>query len=247
MVPTLEETGECVLFEFETSFESMKNEKLEMIFSRLSNKSCLKQSVFRNTGVVFNQLEAAASEITEYLSTKINPIDSHVKVEFKSVSEFEFQVKFSGDMLSFIRHSNTVTLPPDHPVMQTDYVKNDPRNGYFGHIMVYNFMADTIKYHRLNDPGYLIARILVNYENHFFLESVRQVNFKHEHIAENVLTPEVLHEFIESVMLAAIDNDLISPGYKDIQMISYNFKLSNQMVSQGEKIGFQLSGSLDIT
>lgn len=220
-------------------------DKLNGIFQRLSSKSCLKQSVYRNTGTIFNQMEAEATAISNALSAKIMPVDHHVKVEFKSVSEFEFQVKFSGDLLSFIRHSNTVTLPPDHPVMQSDYVRKNPANGYFGHIMIYNFMADTVKYHRLNDPGYLLARILVNHENHFLIEGVRQMDFKSDDIEHNVLTEEVLREFIESAMLTAIDNDLVSPGYQDIQVISYNFKLANQMVSQGEKIGFQMSGLIN--
>jgi hypothetical protein len=196
-------------------------DKLNGIFQRLSSKSCLKQSVYRNTGTVFNQMEAEATAISNALSAK---------------------VKFSGDLLSFIRHSNTVTLPSDHPVMQTDYIRNNPANGYFGHIMIYNFMADTVKYHRLNDPGYLLARMLVNHENHFLIEGVRQLDFRSEDIEHNVLTESVLREFIESAMLTAIDNDLVSPGYQDIQVISYSFKLANQMVSQGEKIGFQMSG-----
>ncbi len=218
------------------------DEKIEAIFDRLCSKSTLKQSVSRNTHRVFQKIENKALEITNYLSSKILPIDEHVKVEFKSQSEFEFQVKFSGDLLAFIRHSNVVTLPEQHPAMKSPYIKDHPENGYFGHIMIYNFMADTIKYHRLNDPGYLVARILVNNDNHFYIEGVRQLDFKYPDISKNVITDDLLKEFIESAMLTAIDNDLVSPSYQDIQMISYNFKLANQMVSQGEKIGFQMLG-----
>jgi hypothetical protein len=218
------------------------DDKIDLIFDQLCSKSTLKQSVSRSTHRVFQKIENKALEISNYLSSRILPIDEHVKVEFKSQSEFEFQVKFSGDLLAFIRHSNVVTLPEDHVVMKSPYVKANPQNGYFGHIMVYNFMADTIKYHRLNDPGYLLARILVNNDNHFYIEGVRQLDFKYPDISQNVITDELLKEFIESAMLTAIDNDLVSPTYQDIQMISYNFKLANQMVSQGEKIGFQMMG-----
>jgi hypothetical protein len=218
------------------------DDKIDLIFDQLCSKSTLKQSVSRSTHRVFQKIENKALEISNYLSSRILPIDEHVKVEFKSQSEFEFQVKFSGDLLAFIRHSNVVTLPEDHVVMKSPYIKANPQNGYFGHIMVYNFMADTIKYHRLNDPGYLLARILVNNDNHFYIEGVRQLDFKYPDISQNVITDELLKEFIESAMLTAIDNDLVSPTYQDIQMISYNFKLANQMVSQGEKIGFQMLG-----
>jgi hypothetical protein len=218
------------------------DDKIDLIFDQLCSKSTLKQSVSRSTHRVFQKIENKALEISNYLSSRILPIDEHVKVEFKSQSEFEFQVKFSGDLLAFIRHSNVVTLPEDHVVMKSPYIKANPQNGYFGHIMVYNFMADTIKYHRLNDPGYLLARILVNNDNHFYIEGVRQLDFKYPDISQNVITDELLKEFIESAMLTAIDNDLVSPTYQDIQMISYNFKLANQMVSQGEKIGFQMMG-----
>ena len=85
-------------------------------------------------------------------------------IEYRSINDMEFHIRFSGDLLVFVMHSNIVTFPDDYGPMPSKYVEEDFRRRFFGHIMAYNFMADSIKYQRLNDPGYLVGRLLVNIE-----------------------------------------------------------------------------------
>ena len=220
----------------------LEKDALNYIFQQLKDKACLKQQVYRNLKDVFAQMRNEAQSITETLDEMMSTIDEDVLVEFEEVGEFEFRVKFGGDALVFYMQSNIITFNQDFPVMQSAHVQQDEKRKYFGHITIYNFLADSIKYNRLGDPGYLIARLLVNKENHFFLEGVGQMNFLFQDIDNNVLTKDWVRLIIEKSMAAAIDNDLIGPAYPTIQNISLKQKLMENMTAvRGEKIGFQLS------
>ena len=220
----------------------LEKDALNYIFEQLKSKACLKQQVYRNLQEVFAQMRAEAKSITETLAEMMNGINEEVLVEFEEAGEFEFRVKFGGDALVFYMQSNVITFNQDFPVMQSAHVQEDPERRYFGHITIYNFLADSLKYNRLEDPGYLIARLLVNKENHFFLEGVGQMNFLFQDIDNNRLTKDWVRLIIEKSMAAAIDNDLIGPPYPAIQNILLQQKIMENMAAvRGEKIGFEMS------
>ncbi|MEM0999310.1 MAG: hypothetical protein AAGN35_19795 [Bacteroidota bacterium] len=218
-------------------------DKLDQIVAALSDKASLKQSIYRSTRQVFSEMKAVAQALAEELDARFADIDEHVQIEYQEVNEFEFHLRFSGDLLIFNMHSNVVTFNEEHLLSKNPYVAGDRRNGYFGHIMVYNFMADSLRYNRLNDPGYLLARMVLNREGHFYIEGVRQLNFLYPDIAENEISPELLRIFIESVMLTAIGQDLRAPNYQDIQMIRLGTKIKNQVTATAAKVGFQMVNS----
>ena len=217
------------------------DDKIDLIFEGLKQKSIVKQAVFRHTKEVFEQMKLVAIEIVQNLSERIKAIDSTVMVEFRNINEFEFQVKFSGDLLIFVMHSNVVTFPENHPIMKTDYVKAEFKRRFFGHIMAYNFMADSIRYSRMSDPGYLLGRLLLNCERHFFIEGAKELDLRKQDISKNVIDDEMLRLIVESTMIAAINSDLIAPPVDDIQKITVREKVENQQVSRGTKVGFSFS------
>ena len=216
-------------------------DRLGQIFDGLQQKSTAKQAIFRNTQAAFDCLRLVSQELVVELSRKLTPLDSSVVIEYRSVNDMEFHIKFSGDLLVFVMHSNIVTFADDYGPMPSAYVAEDFRRRFFGHIMAYNFMADSIKYQRLNDPGYLVGRLLVNIDNHYFLEGVQQLELPHNDMADNVITPDAMRLFVESAMIAAVNNDLIAPPLPEIQKISVKQKLENQQVSRGSKVGFSFS------
>ncbi|WP_026462745.1 hypothetical protein [Adhaeribacter aquaticus] len=216
-------------------------DKLEVIFEGLKQKSITKQTIFRNTKETFDQLRDCAYHIVEELSKKITEVDSTVAIEYRNINDFEFQIKFSGDLLIFVMHSNVVTFSEDNALMTTPYVEEDFRRRFFGHIMAYNFMADSIKYGRMNDPGYLLARLLINFENHYHIEGVTELDLPTCDIAKNLIDEDALRLFIESAMVAAVNNDLMAPDIDDIKKITVKQKMENQQVSRGQKLGFSFS------
>lgn len=216
-------------------------DKLEVIFEGLKQKSGTKQIIFRNTRETFDQLRNCAAQIVDKLNSKVTEVDSTIVIEYRNINELEFQIKFSGDLLIFVMHSNVVTFPEDHELMTSAYVEEDFRRRFFGHIMAYNFMADSIKYGRMNDPGYLLARLLINVDNHFFLEGVTQLDLPYTNMSTNVVDEEALRLFVESTMIAAVNNDLMGPDIEDIKKITVKQKMENQQVSRGQKLGFSFS------
>lgn len=215
-------------------------DKLGLIVEALKDKACLKQKIYRNTLEVFQHMKEIGKALSNALEEQIKGIDKSVIVDFIDKGKFEFHIKFSGDLLMFTMHSNVQTFGEEHLISKSPYVIDDHNRAYFGSIMVYNFMADSIKYNRLNDPGYLIARMLLNVDGHFYIEGVRQLNFLFPDIAVNQVSSELLKIFIESTMLTAIGQDLYAPNIQDIQVVPLGAKLENRMAG-ASKVGFQMS------
>ena len=216
-------------------------DRLDLIFQGLKEKSSAKQAIFRNTQAAFDCLRRVSQELVVELSRKLTPLDASVIIEYRPVNDMEFHIRFSGDLLMFVMHSNIITFPDDYGPMPSPYVAADFRRRYFGHIMAYNFMADSIKYQRLNDPGYLVGRLLVNIENCYFLEGVQQLELPDNDMSDSPVTDEAMRLFVESAMIAAVNNDLIAQALPDIQKISVKQKLENQQVSRTSKVGFSFS------
>ncbi|MFC5271964.1 hypothetical protein [Adhaeribacter terreus] len=216
-------------------------DRLDAIFEGLRQKSSAKQAIYRNTKQAFDQFRKISIDLVKKLSDRVTSLDSSVLIEYRDVSEFEFHIKISGDLLVFVMHSNVVTFPEDYDLMKTEYVEADFKRRFFGHIMAYNFMADSIKYGRMNDPGYLLGRLLINIENHFYLEGVDQLNLRYQDIARNVLNEEAILLMVESAIIAAVNNDLMARNIDDMRTITVKQKLDNQQISRNQKVGFNFS------
>jgi len=221
--------------------EHNHEERINQIVKLLSFKASTKQAVYRNTLALFKRLKKVAASIVKEIDNRIE--DEDVEVSYINVSEFEFQIKFSGDLLVFSMHSNVMTFPKEHILHKSPYIQEDSRREFFGSIVVYNFLADSLKYKRLHDPGYLLARMFLNIDNHFYIEGVRQLNFLHPDIAQNKLKHEILCQFIESSMIVSMEIDSEMPNFEQERVISVGQKLSRGMLGGIQKVGFKMSAS----
>ena len=221
--------------------------KMDQIVQALKNKACVKQRIYRNTLSIFGNMKEIASMIAEGLAGVFEEVDENVVIEYKEINDFEFHLKFSGDLLIFTMHSNVLKMPEAHLVHKSPYVEENPMRGYFCEIMVYNFMADSLKYNRLNDPGFLLARMMINVDGHFLVEGVRQLSFLFPDIAENEINGAVLGSFIQNAILLAIGQDLVAPTFQQIQVVPLGKKIANQMVHGGNKVGFQMNSQREQT
>ena len=219
------------------------DERLNDIINGLHQKSVTKQAIYRNTKATFDRMKVIAQDIVKKLTTRITKKDADVIIEYTNISEFEFHVKFSGDLLMFIMHTNIITFPEDYELMRNDYIEEDFRRRFFGHIMAYNFMADTIKYNRIDDPGYLVGRMLINIDRHFVIEGVKQMELPYDRIAQNVINNKTLRLIIESAMVAAVNNDLMGQDVSELERITLKQKQEN-VITLPRKVGFQVSSTL---
>src|SRR5436190_14751668 len=213
----------------------------EIILKLLSEKSVMKQDVYTNTIAVFNQLKDILKEKAEDLSDAILKIDKRVNIFFKDLSLQSMQLKVAGDVLDYQMHSNVFEFDRSHPMFKTGYVKSNELNSYCGIISVYNFLADSYKYNRLNDVGYLIARIFINREKRFFVETKTQIGYKYHNFSSEPITKENLSDIVNELIIYAISFDLFTPPYdavKQVTVYEMQEKSSSSALRTGKRLGY---------
>lgn len=222
----------------------MDNECNPQILQLLAEKSSTKQFVYRQTKELFSQFKQVVEKVAESLNAHICDIDANVVVEFMDEGPFECKIMFSGDAIVFQMHTNIFTFEPNHMIWKNGYIKEDKMRAYFGVIHMYNFLADSFRYNRTNDYGYLMGRIFVNKDKHFFVEGKRQFAFLFNDIANDVFTEVKMREILEKCIIYALDFDLTTPDFSLMREVTLG-----QIEAQGEylnlgvrkKLGFKMS------
>jgi len=218
----------------------MKNEIIEL----LEKKACTKQDVYRKTQSIFSDLQQLLKAKAISLSKEIANKDKCVKILFSSKGKFEAQLRFSGDTLLFHMHSNVFDFPAGHAIHKTKYVKEDKLRSFCGVIHIYNFLSDSLKYNRMNDEGYLIARIFINKDSHFFVEGDKQLGFLFNDFVKQVINIDELERIINSAMIYSLNFDLQTPNINDVNVVSVHEILemnSNQKIRTAKRLGYKFS------
>ena len=102
-----------------------QDEAKELIIETLKIKACLKQKVFRSTINVFQDFKQEAQKLCNELHDEICTVDKDVVVEFIEKSDYEFHIKFGGDILVFFMHTNVFDFDKSHNIWNTSYIKED--------------------------------------------------------------------------------------------------------------------------
>jgi hypothetical protein len=219
-----------------------EKEVSESLMEAFVIKSTVKQKVYENTLQTFNILKNVLKQLVEdYLSKIGNDVPAAVLPVYNERGPFEAEFKIAGDLLIFSMHSNVFEFDDKHPVWNTEYIKEDPLRSYCGTINIYNFLADSFKYNRLNDLGYLVARIFINKENHFFVEGKRQADEVVKDFALDTISPGILRQIVETAIQYCIEFDLLVPPYEQVKMATVdqmNEKMSFSKMITGKRLGF---------
>ncbi|MBL6657850.1 MAG: hypothetical protein ISR00_04920 [Flavobacteriales bacterium] len=214
------------------------------IIDKLSKKAATKQEVYRVSKSAFNSLKEVAKELSDDLESQISTIDKNVEVKYTDKGEFEIEIKFSGDTLIFHMHTNTFSFDKTHQIWNSNYVKEDKYRAYCGVINVYNFLSDSFKYHRENDLGFLLGRIFINKEQHFFTDGTNKMGFLYNDFEHSVLNKDILKTIIEELMLTSMDFELLTPPFKDVQVVSVHqvIEMSKKMkLKTSKKLGYRFN------
>ena len=225
----------------------MENAK-KLILDTLKTKACLKQDVFKKTTNIFHNFKNEAEKLTIELKTEMNKVDKNIAVEFIDKEDYEFHIKFGGDILVFYMHTNVFDFDKSHAIWKTSYLKDDELRSYCGMINVYNFLSDSFKYNRLNDVGYLVARIFFNKDLHYFVEGKRQLGFLYNDFVNEVIDNDKIRKIIESSILYSMDFDLLTPPYDTMKVVSVNEvnEVTNSMnIKTGKRLGFKFHADND--
>lgn len=219
-----------------------EKEVRESLLEAFVIKSNIKQKVFENTQQTFFLLKKVLKQLEITYQEKVkDKVPSTVLPVYTERGTFEAEFKIGSDLLIFSMHSNVFEFDDKHPVWNTEYLKEDPMRSYCGTIYIYNFLADSFKYNRVNDLGYLVARIFVNKENHFFVEGKRQSDELVKDFAKDTISPGILRQIIETAIQYSIEFDLLSPLYEQVKMATVEQmqeKMTNSKMATGKRLGF---------
>ncbi len=218
----------------------MKKDK--EIIELLKSKAVTKQQVYRNTKEVFADFQKVLKEKLTGINNEIS--DKKVRVVYSSDGNFEARLKFSGDTLLFHMHSNVFDFPVSHPIHKTKYIKEDSLRSFSGIINIYNFLSDSFKYNRFNDVGYLIARVFINIDKHFFVEGDKQLGFLFNDFVNQKINTEEIERIINEAMIYALNFDLQVPELNKVKAVSVHQILdinNNHKLRTSKRMGYKLS------
>lgn len=223
-------------------------DKTKQLFDTLVKKATLKRLVYSNTLTAFKLIKSGMEE----LAGKYDKLDSEdskrIPFTFKDRSEFEAELKFAGDTLVLMMHTNIFELPRDHEAMKTPYIMEDKDRSYCGIVNIYNFLSDSFKYNRLNDVGYLIGRVLINKDMHYFIEGKREIGFLYSNFGSTVLNKKTACDILESSIYYTINFDLLTPPYDNVKMVSIQEFISavdSMQIKTGKRLGFKFQADLE--
>lgn len=208
-------------------------------------KTNLKQEVYQKAVGSFALLKEVLKELADDYRNKLrDKVDDSVLPVYQEKGPFEAEFRLGGDMLIFSMHSNVFVFNREHPIWKLDYIKANPLNSYCGVFNIYNFLADSFKYNRMEDLGYLIARIFINRENHFFVEGKRQSTELVKDFGSDEMSRKYMKEIIETAVQYAIDFDLLVPPYDQVKIVTVdqmNAEINNSKIQTGKRLGFKFN------
>jgi hypothetical protein len=220
----------------------------DQILTNLKGKTSTKQDVFHRITSHFDLIKKQLKETSQVYQEQCAAIDNRIEVLYSSKSYYDAKLKFGGDTLLFHMHTNVFSFNETHPIWNWGYVKKDRLNAYCGMINVYNFLSDSFKFNRVNDAGYLIARIFINKEDHFFVEGKRRLGFQFNNFGSDIFDQNAINTIIDECILFSLDFDLLTPGYSAMQKVSISQiteLTKNMKLSTDKRLGFKFSNEID--
>ncbi len=206
----------------------------------VKTKSILNKDVTDLTFNAFTLIKKLLSQVEKTLKHQIT--DERVKFQFTDNGTFEAELKVGEDIIIFLMYTNALVFDPAHAIYKTGYISKNTENATCGMISIYNFLSDSFKYERRNDVGFLIGRLFINKENHFFIEGKKQLGIIFNDISENIINEESILKVIEKSIQYSVDIDINVPPFDAMKEISVHEVLDFTLqasVSSGKRLGFK--------
>ncbi len=219
--------------------ESLRTQILETIVS----KSSLKQLVFDNTFAALNLLKETLLELASEMDDELEGrVDRRVRLEYRDRGKFEAQLQVASDVLIFQMRTDVFRFDAEHPVWNTEHIRANANNGYFGVINIYNFLSDSFKFNRNQDEGYLIGRIFINCNRAFFVEGKGQNSIRVESLGSEILCRPALVAILESAINFTLNFDLLVPSFESdnrVKLDQFNNKMDNSKFETGKLLNYE--------
>lgn len=222
--------------------------KTGLINELLCKKSATKQLVYKITGEVLAEFKDVMQELQTDITPCLTEEAPTVHIKYYDKGDFEAHLRFSGDTIVVMMHTNIFSFDENHFTNKTSYVKEDNLRAFCGMIQIYNFLYDTLKYNREQDAGYLVSRIFINKDKHFFVEGKRPLSFMYSDFEKNIINKEYIRSILEEVMLFCLNFDLQVPPLDAINYITLEQKMAmsySSGIPTQKRLGFTMSKDTD--
>jgi len=103
-------------------------------------------------------------------------------------------------------------------------------------------LADSFRYNRLEDAGYLIGRIFINQNMNFIVEGKRQLGVLYNNFGDQQVNTKTMRNVVQSAILYSLDFDLLVPPYEQNAVVTVaQIKDNNQYANlkTGKRLGFR--------
>lgn len=217
----------------------MKNQTL---ITTVSDKLALQHRISNVTAETFQMFKHTAKDIISELSAQCPQADPTHGFAYNDRGNFEFEMQFGRDILIFSMQTDIFEFSRYHEVMKTAYVKEDTSRSFCGMICIYNFLTDSFAYQRENDLGYMIGRIFVNKEQHYFLEGKREIGLLYNNFNTSLLDDNNIRDIIESAILYTVNFELLTPPFDETKLVTVADMKNNYSIKKlptGKRIGFE--------
>lgn len=220
----------------------------ESLSNLVFSKGELKQNVYNSTKETFELFRTTAKDILIQLQEQNRANGKNIRFEFNDRGDFEFEISFAGDTLIFMMHTNVFEFSRNHDVMKSQYIRENPERSYCGVIHIYNFLTDSFRYQRDNDLGYLIGRVFVNAEKHYFIEGKRELGMLYNNFNTSLINNESVQSIVESSIEYTTNFDLLTPPYDEIKVVSVGEMRNNfdkKSMVTAKRLGFRFQADTD--
>lgn len=204
----------------------------------------LKQKIYDNTFEVLGKIKLVLRDLANEYNANLKNTDRRVRLEYRDRGKFEAEIRVAGDLLIFSMHTNVFEFDRDHAIWKLSYVKDDKFASYCGVINIYNFLVDSFRYNRIDDLGYLVGRIFINRDFHYFVEGKRQMGFLYNNFGTAVVDMKSLRQIVETAIMYSLEFDLLVPPYDLVKIASVqqmNSKIESSNMQTGKRLGFKFN------
>jgi hypothetical protein len=191
----------------------------------------------------FNEIKNYLKKFVESTATYYQAPNKRQRIKFYDTGSNQCELQLGDDTLWFHLHPNLFRISPDNPAYRYSYLRDDEYRSRCAVIHVYNFLSDSLAERRSDDYGMLIARIFVNYENHFMVEGRKQLGMLFNDISNDILTEQRLNDVLEQVILFCLQYDLFAQPFDQVPAMSYREISSGSFgsaVASSKQLGFKL-------
>lgn len=193
--------------------------ELKSIKEALNGKCTAKLRAMKMVAKGFASLKDQAAQMVNVLG-ECRDSDCEVIVGLKDMGKLQFQIRVGEDAIIFNLHPDVFELEPSHPLWKHSYVKDDPDRAFCGMISIYNFLHSSLEMGRGDDIGYLLARIFINAENHFFVEGKQQLGYLFNDFGSETVSSERMADVVLAAVHHCMESDLQVPPFESFAALN---------------------------